>query len=190
MMNIKEPFKKTAKTMLRKLGSDIVSKSKSDLARICEITTAHSVNIVPFVVKSMLNTGRPVNFMQIGANDGTRDDGFRHLILKYNFPGLLVEPQPRTFQDLLGNYEQQSNLIFENVAISPHKGDLTMHVFDRAEEKNLRLDVYTSTDRSQLEGAKARQKLQAKIERVVVPTATVDELLSKSPYAVILDFAV
>ena len=61
-------------------------------------------------------------FVQIGANDGKKNDPIYDLVIKYNLSGLLVEPLDGAFQSLLKNYNGNSNLIFENVAISNKEG--------------------------------------------------------------------
>jgi len=59
-------------------------------------------------------------FIQIGANDGVTADPIHKHILKYGWQGILVEPVKFYFEKLVKNYEGQSDLRFENSAIS-HK---------------------------------------------------------------------
>ncbi len=66
-------------------------------------------------------------FVQIGANDGKKNDPLYDLVIKYNLSGLLVEPLSGVFQSLLKNYSGNSNLIFENVAISDKEGFQPMY---------------------------------------------------------------
>jgi hypothetical protein len=51
-------------------------------------------------------------FVQIGANNGVTDDPIRQFLIKYHWHGVLVEPQPRVFQQLLKNYEPEEQLVF------------------------------------------------------------------------------
>jgi len=57
-------------------------------------------------------------FIQIGACDGKYADPLHQFIKKYNWNGVLVEPIPYYFEQLKKNYEDSSNLIFINKAIS------------------------------------------------------------------------
>lgn len=57
-------------------------------------------------------------FIQIGANDGVIYDPIYQFVRQYNWSGILVEPVPCYFNRLLINYQGNSNLYFENVAIS------------------------------------------------------------------------
>ena len=66
-------------------------------------------------------------FVQIGANDGKKNDPLYDLVIKYNLAGLLVEPLSGAFQSLLKNYSRNNNLIFENAAISNKEGFQSMY---------------------------------------------------------------
>jgi methyltransferase, FkbM family len=57
-------------------------------------------------------------FIEIGANDGIIYDPIYQHAKKYNWSGILVEPVAYYFNKLKANYKENSNLIFENVAIS------------------------------------------------------------------------
>jgi len=57
-------------------------------------------------------------FVQIGACDGIQNDPIHDYIIKYRWKGILIEPVKELFAKLVQNYKDQSNLIFENVAIS------------------------------------------------------------------------
>lgn len=64
-------------------------------------------------------------FIQIGANDGVIHDPFYQHISKNNWRGILVEPVLYYFNRLKQNYANNTQLVFENVAIS-----------DRDEQRN------------------------------------------------------
>lgn len=57
-------------------------------------------------------------FVQIGANDGVVYDPVYPYVTRYNWRGILVEPVEYYFDKLKKNYEKNTRLIFENVAIS------------------------------------------------------------------------
>lgn len=61
-------------------------------------------------------------FIQVGANDGVKNDTFRSVILEHRLHGLLIEPLPDVFESLKRNYKGQSQLMFENVAIGKNDG--------------------------------------------------------------------
>jgi FkbM family methyltransferase len=82
-----------------------------------------------FVIRSMLAERGDFYFVQIGANDGKRHDPIRRMVLKHQLRGLLVEPLPDLFQALKQNYASQTQLSFENAAISNHPGELSLFRF-------------------------------------------------------------
>ncbi len=57
-------------------------------------------------------------FLQIGANDGVIYDPIHRYVKQHKWRGVLVEPVPHYFEKLKSNYAEQSNLTFENLAIS------------------------------------------------------------------------
>lgn len=72
-------------------------------------------------------------FVQIGANDGLRNDPIHHYVRKYGWKGILVEPQSKVFSSLVKNYEGHSGLIFENVAIGEEDGEIELFTIDAEE---------------------------------------------------------
>jgi FkbM family methyltransferase len=62
-------------------------------------------------------------FIEIGANDGERDDPLRPLIRSRNWHGIMVEPVPYVFERLKANYaDMASRIAFENLAIADRDG--------------------------------------------------------------------
>jgi len=62
--------------------------------------------------------GSAIKFLQIGANDGLRNDPIREHILRNQWDGVLVEPIPGIFEILVNNYNKLPELEFVNAAIS------------------------------------------------------------------------
>ena len=65
-------------------------------------------------------------FVQIGANDGIQNDPIRKHVRKDGWKGLLVEPVPHVFSQLVRNYRSYSGLQFANVAVSDKSGTAPM----------------------------------------------------------------
>lgn len=65
---------------------------------------------------------RKIKFIQIGTNDGLRNDPIREFIIRDNWSGLLIEPLPYAYNELKRNYSGYShkNLSFLNAAVSTH----------------------------------------------------------------------
>jgi hypothetical protein len=69
--------------------------------------------------------GGRVNFVQIGANDGLRNDPVRPLIVRDDWQGVLVEPLPTVFPLLKRNYAylRRPGLVFLNAAVTAGPAD-------------------------------------------------------------------
>ncbi|WP_167321367.1 FkbM family methyltransferase [Syntrophobacter fumaroxidans] len=65
-------------------------------------------------------------FVQIGANNGVDEDPLRKHILRWNLKGILVEPLPDIYEELIQNYKDQAQLHFENAAVAGHDGKISM----------------------------------------------------------------
>jgi FkbM family methyltransferase len=61
-------------------------------------------------------------FIQVGANDGRRDDPIQHLVRRYHWRGLLLEPVPWVFEKLVANYRDEPQLLLVNAAIFARDG--------------------------------------------------------------------
>ncbi len=66
-------------------------------------------------------------FVQIGSNDGMKNDPIHQYIIKNAWEGILVEPDIANFKRLRKNYSCSNNLIFENTAIGPQKGEMLFY---------------------------------------------------------------
>lgn len=62
-------------------------------------------------------------FIEIGAYDGITGDPIHEAVVKNNWNGILVEPVPDYYDELLENYKNQSGLSFEKVAVSSESCD-------------------------------------------------------------------
>lgn len=88
-------------------------------------------------------------FIQIGANDGVMMDPIHDKILEYGWKGILVEPLPTRFHELVSNYEGVPGLVFENFAISDREGQGTLYtVKDEAIDEDWQRGLATFTPAS------------------------------------------
>lgn len=113
-MNIRS----TLRSSLRQTGFDIV-RYVPEMNR--------PFPILPMLVRERLARNPDFFFVQVGANDGILDDPLRELIHAHHFPGLLIEPLPDLFAQLQRNYQDEPQLVYENVAILDHDGAVQIH---------------------------------------------------------------
>jgi FkbM family methyltransferase len=83
--------------------------------------------MVELLVRDALSRDYPFFFVQVGANDGVRDDPLRECVLKYGLSGVLIEPLPDLFAKLQRNYRDVPGLHFENCAVGPNSGQATIY---------------------------------------------------------------
>jgi FkbM family methyltransferase len=80
--------------------------------------------ILPILERFCAERRGPVRFIQIGANNG--DDEFTALRQRYDWSGVMVEPQAAVFDELVRR-NQKSGMAFEQVAIAEREGEMTLY---------------------------------------------------------------
>ncbi|KAF2991224.1 FkbM family methyltransferase [Methylocystis sp. MJC1] len=115
-------------------------------------------------------------FVQIGANDGVKDDPLRRFVLKHHWRGLLVEPQPKVFEKLKQNYACEAQLSFENAAIGDVDGTAQLHVAD-SRDGSANLTVFASLKKDALQ--RGVHEFDAKTRSIEVNCLSVRSLLQK-----------
>ena len=119
-------------------------------------------------------------FVQVGANDGITDDPIRAFVTKYHWHGVLIEPQPQVFRQLLKNYEQEKQLIFENTAIADKNGSVRLFVASHRTQANL--TVFASLKKDSLVRGLNNPKatgVKVQLQEIEVPALSVQTLLAK-----------
>ncbi len=107
-----------------------------------------------------------IDFIQVGANVGnTEQDIIWQLVRTKGWKGILVEPHPTAFQELLTNYQDVNGLYFENIALSNINGIC-----------DLWFDPYGDNQIASLRPTHSREK---NTEKVVVPCMTLSALINR-----------
>ncbi len=131
-------------------GYKLVDKNYIKNNRIIENNTYLTIN----KVLNFLFSDNKINcLIQIGANDGLRFDILNQYIKKYKIKSILVEPIKKTFDDLVENYNNYNNVIFENVAISVNNQISHLYKINHSKEKKYRSEHFKgimSFDRNHL----------------------------------------
>lgn len=119
-------LKSIVQSGLNRLGYEIkctrsIPKIMQDARNVIELNFRHTVTDL------MHQLGRTrLTFLQIGAFDGVSCDPIREFVEKYQWQGILVEPQPQAFQKLIANYAAQNGLIFKNCAVAKERGQMEL----------------------------------------------------------------
>ena len=123
---MRQLLKSLVQSSLDRLGYEMrctrsIPKMMLDTRNVVELTFRHSVT------ELMHRVGRSeLSFIQVGAFDGVSCDPLREFVQKYNWQGILIEPQPQPFQKLVANYENQNGLVFKNCAVAKERGQLEL----------------------------------------------------------------
>jgi FkbM family methyltransferase len=131
---------------------------------------------------------RTVNFIQVGASDGLRNDPIREFVVRDHWRGVFVEPLPGVFEILKFNYRKTAakrQLKFVNCAVSSEPGS-TLKLWSFCDEllkklpleQRLRLLRKSSLERKHVEkylGSHSPEMIQA----INVECLTFSELLQK-----------
>jgi FkbM family methyltransferase len=116
-------------------------------------------------------------FVQIGANNGILVDPMRPFILKYHWRGVLVEPNPAAFAQLVENYRGEPQLVFENTAIAEHDG--TTPFYTPKPRPGLAVDLSPASSFDRAAVARISRHYGTEVEELTVPALTVRSLLAK-----------
>lgn len=126
----------------------------------------------------MAARGPNLEFIQVGANDGSFGDPLRKYVLKFPWHGVLVEPQPDVFVRLCANYaEVGDRLIFENAAIASGVSEIAMYRVGAAGSAAAYSESVSSMDPKV--AARQLKVRKSQLERILVPCTTLDRLVEK-----------
>ena len=133
------------------------------------------LDVFELAARDLMATVPEPFLLQVGAYDGVEYDPVQHLIRRYRWRGLLVEPQPGAFARLVENYADQPQLRFEDAALAARDGSTTLYM-PAAVDGSPAASVLASFDEHTL-----RKHIgnNAPIHTVEVPTLTVPSLLAR-----------
>jgi FkbM family methyltransferase len=135
--------------------------------------------IIKIVGESNIKT-----FVQIGSNDGKKNDPLCPYILKNNWKGILVEPDRANFEKLRNHYSKLNGLIFENTGIGPVRDELLFYKLkDITEQDPGWYDQIGSFDKATfLKNIEHGQNLDKRITAEPMPVISFDDLLQRNNF--------
>ncbi len=180
---------RTVQKIAQSFGYEVVKQSEGCRATLPDYPC---IDLLDLLIQDYVKTQPNVLFLQIGAHDGISADPASQQIRKHpDWHGILVEPQPHSFQQLLQNYQGEERFKFENVAVGSENGVLPFYTV-REDIPGLPfwLPQSASFDREHVLGALHYWKyvrqfenipddLESVIVEVQVPTVTIESLLVK-----------
>jgi FkbM family methyltransferase len=118
-------LKRIADRMLKQLGLRLSRVDGIEFPLLIEPSLR--LNVFDLIIDYLAATGSLTFFVQIGAHDGLTLDPLRKHLLKHHVRGILVEPQPRQFEQLKQNYASEAQLEFVNAALTEQDGFFTLY---------------------------------------------------------------
>jgi FkbM family methyltransferase len=121
-----------------------------------------------------------VGFVQVGAFDGVKNDALHPLIRRFGWQGVLIEPQPKPFEQLRKSYAGVEGLVFLRCAVDREPGTRTLWRVDGAHESDPPWwQQIASFDREHVRGSLGDQADRAVGDPVDV--ITLEQAIEKSP---------
>ena len=124
-----------------------------------------------------------IKFIEIGANDGISWDPLFKFIKKYKWEGILVEPHPTYYRELVENYKaiNPGKIHFENIAISDENGKKELYYFsniNKSDPDYLFLKCLSSFNKGHLL-KHCNDYPELEIKSVTVNCTTLNQLIEK-----------
>lgn len=142
------------------------------------------LNITIDGIFKMVGESNIKTFIQIGSNDGRKNDPLYQYVRKNGWKGILVEPDLANFNKLTNNYDQVNGLIFENVGIGPARGELLFYRLKNiAEHEPAWYDQVGSFDKGTfIKNIKYGHELDKRMTAELLQVITFDDLLQKNKF--------
>lgn len=166
------------KSVFRRFGIDVVRYVPT-----CE----RPFPVLPMLIRDYVGrkTSRPFRFVQVGASDGLTTDPLHELVVELKLTGILIEPLPDKFEELKRNYEFQSQLRFENIAVARNGGRQTIYRVKTDTGAPVGLQGSASFDPQHVLRQVSRAGLgepTRHIAQVEVPTLTLEQVLARHQF--------
>lgn len=133
-------------------------------------------------ILTILSKNRSVFFLQVGSNDGLKNDPLNEFIRDFKWRGIMVEPMPENFNKLINNYQQFGEyLTFENVAISPVTGTYDFYYItgNKDDDKDWYDQVGSFDKDTFYRNISVEPSLSSRVGVRKIPAVTISELTSK-----------
>jgi FkbM family methyltransferase len=137
--------------------------------------------LLPHLIQSMLlerrSTQQQLMVVQVGANDGVKDDPVRDLLRLEGVAAVLIEPQPNCVALLQTLYEGSHSVRIVHAAVGRDEGELRLFKFENDTENDRKISVFCSPNEDHLRLWKDRLRLSSEIVSIDVPLKRLDQIL-------------
>lgn len=136
------------------------------------------IDILDLVVRDYVaRVSHDVVLLQVGANDGKRVDPVHEFIKRYGWRAILVEPEPRAFEELQKTYSGYPSITLDNCAIAPKDGEVAF--FTVADDVDIKWTMLAQLDRARLMTTLVKQGFsrdESFIKQIKVPAYRLESL--------------
>lgn len=170
-------MKEFLKKIVAKLGYKI-SSTKFILTSLEEDENLLKLNFDLVVAGVLLRKNDPndFNFIQVGAFDGITCDPLRKYLAKYNWTGLMAEPQPMPFEALQSLYGSFEKIKLLNAAIGHRDGDMKLYILEGDNLPNWSKGMASFSRNNLVKHAYLIHDIEKHIKEITVPIVTFNEI--------------
>ncbi|WP_276134227.1 FkbM family methyltransferase [Polluticoccus soli] len=85
---------------------------------------------IQHMIAEYCRRNKNISFVQVGANDGITWDNYYYFIKRYNWKGIVIEPQSVAFEKLKATYADNPNIDLLNIAIDDKEGEKPLYKYN------------------------------------------------------------
>ena len=128
-MSVKHRMMKQIRRFIGALGYEV--RGTRYIPRpLLEPTNLRGVELDDLICRRMMETGRELTFIQVGAYDGITRDPLRKYIERYGWRGVMLEPQAIAAGQLRALYQNNDSVVILQAALDRHPGTATLYAVD------------------------------------------------------------
>lgn len=121
----------------------------------------------------------PFIFLQIGTFDGIISDPIRKYIIKFNWNGIMLEPQPTPYLKLKKLYSESSNILVLNFALSHHNGISKLYILEGDELPEWSKGMASFSKENILKHKSLINNIDSCIKEIEINTINFEELFNR-----------
>lgn len=169
-------MKKIIKAILNRFNIDLIKKTSMEYIKHVNHTPFNA--IIPLISILSLNKDK-LKIIQIGANDGLKDDMFSKIVKKINAEIIFIEPQKKPFEKISELYKNISNYHFENIAIADKIGDIDFYYFKDEFDGQINLSLFSSFEYFNILKYKKMLNINSTIINKKIKSETISSLIQR-----------
>jgi FkbM family methyltransferase len=169
-------MKKIIKKILSSFNLDIIKSTSIEYIKHANHTPFHA--LIPLISLLTIDQEK-LKIIQIGANDGQKDDLFSKITKKIHAEIIFIEPQKIPFEKIKSYYKNHIDFHFENIAIADKNGDTDFFYFKEEFEGPINLSLFSSFDYNNILKYKNLLNINSAILNEKIKSETISSLIQR-----------